>query len=985
MNLTPRSLITLAAVLVIAASPASAQFGKNTKIQYRDFEWQIYHSTHFDVYYYEDERHLLDKMVSFAESAYDHLSREFDYQIQDPTPLIFYRTHNEFQQNNIILNYIPEGLGAFASSVRNRMVLPVDMPDDELLALVLHELTHIFQYHILYGGSAGKGITSSAPQFINEGMASYYAADEDARDKMYLRDAVVNDNIPQITDNPSGYFAYRYGHAFFDYVEETYGKEGVLAFLEELRATLGSRVGPAIERAFTENPEDFSADFRRWLRRKYLPELVVTGEPGDFGRKFRHQQRGAPINAASPVASPSGDLIAAFVRDRGEVDVVLYDTLTREKVKNLTKGFTTDVQYFIAQEIGEVPRKMGRDLAFSPDGNRLAAFVRKEDSRKLVFIDVLRGGVREIIDVGVDQAINPAWSPDGRTIAFSGHLDGQFDIFEYSIDSGQVTNLTNDVVFDAAPSYSPDGESIVFVSAAGDVTRIFRIERSNPSLRYPISAGDYSAIDPIYSPDGKRLYLTSDYTGANNVFSKNLETGAVVQHTNSVTGAYMPMPLANPTGEDRLVYTAFWRGRHDLYLLDEAKPITDPIIIVEPGEEDPEGEPMELADLPTFEPAIEATLDEANVGPYKSKFFIEGFSGTSIAVTDDQRFIGSVAVSFSDFLGDRRIFAQFQTVDSFRNFDVVYTDLNKRLQKQVHLFDDRTFRVVGFGQQGDQFLQQELRYEVLGALGSLIYPLDFNHRIEGGVGYFSREYEQVITEVNTGPFFPGPGEDLEAITIFEDDFPLLFARFVGDSTVFSGFGPISGRRYYITGRYAPDTSSSEPPPPGFPPVDDSGALFTSFELDFRQYFPLGRRGSFAMRGVGFTSDGNAPEIFFFGGLDTIRGFDYNSLSGDNGFYANFELRFPFIDFLITPSRALSFQGIQGVIFLDIGGAWFDADDGYDFYNSEEDRLQDGVSSYGFGLSTRLFGYPVNWNFAKTWDFEDSADGFETSFWIGFRF
>ncbi|MFQ5844466.1 MAG: efflux RND transporter permease subunit, partial [Planctomycetota bacterium] len=70
---------------LLQAAPATAQFGKN-KIQYRDFEWKIYHSPHFDVYYYEAEADLLQKVVSFAESAYDHLSQEFDYQIKQPTP-----------------------------------------------------------------------------------------------------------------------------------------------------------------------------------------------------------------------------------------------------------------------------------------------------------------------------------------------------------------------------------------------------------------------------------------------------------------------------------------------------------------------------------------------------------------------------------------------------------------------------------------------------------------------------------------------------------------------------------------------------------------------------------------------------------------------------------------------------------------------------------------------------------------------------------
>ena len=77
----------------------------------------------------QEEADLLQKVVSYAESAYDQLSQEFNYQIEEPTPLIFYETHSDFEQNNIILNFIPEGIGAFASPVRNRMVLPVDLPD----------------------------------------------------------------------------------------------------------------------------------------------------------------------------------------------------------------------------------------------------------------------------------------------------------------------------------------------------------------------------------------------------------------------------------------------------------------------------------------------------------------------------------------------------------------------------------------------------------------------------------------------------------------------------------------------------------------------------------------------------------------------------------------------------------------------------------------------------------------------------------------
>ncbi|MCZ6726276.1 MAG: hypothetical protein O7A98_02855, partial [Acidobacteria bacterium] len=70
---------------------------------------------------------------------------------------------------------------------------------------------------------------------------------------------------------------------------------------------------------------------------------------------------------------------------------------------------------------------------------------------------------------------------------------------------------------------------------------------------------------------------------------------------------------------------------------------------------------------------------------------------------------------------------------------------------------------------------------------------------------------------------------------------------------------------------------------------------------------------------------------------------------------------------------------------DVGGAWFDSLGGFNFYDEDNDSLQDGVASYGYGLSTRLFGLDVNWDFAKRTDFDSSASDFETSFWIGARF
>jgi len=992
-------LAAIAALLIVFAGsvPADAQgFGKN-KIQYRDFEWKIYHSPHFDVYYYESERHLLQKVVSFAESAYDQLSREFNFRIQEATPLIFYENHSAFEQNNIILNFIPEGIGAFASPVRNRMVMPVDLPDPELMQLMLHELTHIFEYHILFQGSVGKGVASSPPLWFMEGLASYMAKDESARDKMYLRDAVVNDLIPPVTQasNLGGFFAYRFGYAVFEFIEERWGKDGLNDFIIETRNTLGARIGRAVERTFQMSPEDFDGEFRRWLRRQYLPELAATGEPADFGRRFR--VRDAPNSQqTSPIASPSGDLLASFSTQSGDVDIVLFDAKNREFLRNLTKGYNNDFQYLVAQEL-TLGRKMGRDLAFSPNGNAVAFFARRGRGRVLVILNVLKGRIDKVIEMEIEQQIAPAWNPDGESIAFAGHQGGRFDIFSVDIGSETVTQITDDEVFDGAPAYSPDGRSMVFTSVVGGKGHLFRIDLDKPDLREQLTFGESEDTDPVFSPDGKKVYFTSDRTGTNNIYSLELATKVLWQHTNSVTGCFMPTVLTSDEGQERLVYTAFWKGRFQLYLLETEDPITEAIEIADAELLDEE--PRFSDELPRFEPAIEVAVDDSDTEKYGGKkFFLENASG-GIGVSDDQTFIAQSVISFSDYLGDRRILASFQSIESFSNFDIIYANLANRLQWQVHVFDDRDFfttrdQRTGFRERANSAFSQT------GAIASLIYPINIGHRVEIGGGYIFRELDffsftnvpiQDLTNDQFRDLFPEvfpPGisdTEIQALLplVFptgiapiplisprEDDYPIVQASLIGDTTIFAPWGGIKGRRWRLGASYAPDTS-------------ESGTLTSSLNLDFRQYIPVSRRSNLAIRAVGVVSDGNFPNPFYFGGLDTVRGFDFRSIVGDRGFYTNFEYRFPLIDNVSTPF--IRIEGIRGVVFLDVGGAWFDEFQDFDLWDSENDRLQDGVSSYGWGITARIFGFDANFDFAKRWDFDTSAEGFESSFWIGRRF
>ena len=968
-------LLLLAALLPAAAE---AQFGKN-KVQYQNFKWSIYHSPHFDVYYYEAEEPLLQRVVSFAESAYDELSRRLDYQIEGSTPLIFYKTHAEFEQNNVDLGFIPEAVGAFATDVRYRMVLPVDMPDAELHQLILHELTHIFQYHLLFGGKVSRSLTSQPPLWLTEGMASYYAQDESTSDKMFLRDLVVNDQVPQVTKaTQGGFLAYRFGHAVFDFMESRWGAQGVLDFLFEYRSTLGGNIDRALRRAFRIEPDDFDADFRRWLREKYLPELVKTGEPSYFGRRFFGEE-GKNAEFSSPAVSPSGDLVAALGNPAGDIDVVLFDTRERKTLRNLTKGWSTQYQYLTGQFLTS-RRRSGSDVAFSPDGNWLAVFAKREKGRSLVLVDVIHGGIERVIDLEVQQPFAPAWSPDGKSIAFAGNLGGYFDIFAMDVESGAVKNLTNDQRFDGGPVYSPDGASLVYSTEVGAFQKLFRLDVANPSNRQQLTRGEWSDLDPAYSKDGKTLYFTSDRNGFENIYSLALQSGEVRQHTNAVTGCFMPQPIERVDDTKALVYTGYWKSRFDLYRADLDKQPevleTIPDIATLP--------PTPEASLQRYEPDIQVTINDENKERYRGrKLFLED-GDAGVGVTSDQRVISATQLTFSDYLGDRRLFVLFSSVSSFSDFDIIYLNLSKRLQWGADIYDFRTF-FLGLDAGGN--IEQDLAFRQTGVRGFIQYPFSFYHRVEASAGYLRREYD-----FQSFVFDPQTEEFLPFIEPRTDTYPEVGLAFVGDSTINSPWGPISGRRYRLEGSYAPDVGSSDSDNESINP--DASSITSSASLDFRQYVPLTRRSGFAFRLFGGASWGQSPNVFYFGGLDTVRGFDFREFVGDRAFYTNLELRFPLVDALVFPFAAL--QGIRGRIFLDIGGAWFDyAGQSFEFWDNDNSRLAPdnfftGVrgpkAAYGWGLSANLLGLELNWDFGKRWDGKETlTSGFETSFWVGSRF
>ncbi len=307
----------------ILASPAFPQsfypyFGKN-KVRYDTFDWRVYRSAHFEIYFYPEFEQHLGRVTSYLESSYRILSSGLKHEMRKPIPVILYKTHSEFEQTNLFPSFMPEGVLAFAEPTRGRMILPIDEAPDRLQGLITHELTHVFAFDMIPRGLFQRGL----PLWIDEGLSEYFRGVWDPLDIMMVRDAAVTDRVPRLSRTEfeplSGRLVYNIGHAAFEFMEARFGKEGVRQFLYTLRkggGGVGGGMDDLYKQAFRISPTEFDLLFEKWLKERFKPYRDKE-RPSDYGRDISpDDERTAFTQVFAFSPSPSGEMVAALTANR---------------------------------------------------------------------------------------------------------------------------------------------------------------------------------------------------------------------------------------------------------------------------------------------------------------------------------------------------------------------------------------------------------------------------------------------------------------------------------------------------------------------------------------------------------------------------------------------------------------------------------------------------------------------------------------------
>ncbi|MBI5476466.1 MAG: PD40 domain-containing protein [Ignavibacteriales bacterium] len=906
-----RIYLTLSLLLIITGSFTYAQdatFGKN-KVQYKNFDWYFIQSTHFDVYYSQNGNSLAEFTAEVAESAYYSISRSFRYQIPDRIPIIVYNSHNDFQQTNVVNEYMEEGIGGVTEMFKNRVVVPFEGDYKKFRHVIHHELVHAVINEMFYGGSLqsiiSNNITLQLPLWFNEGIAEYEALKWDANSDMFLRDATVHEYLPKI-DQLYGYFAYRGGQSVWNYIASKYGDQKIAEILTRIK---GSRnVDQGFRSALGLNIEELSEKWQKEQKVLYWPDIAKRKEPSDYARRLTDHRKEGGFYNTSPAISPKGDKLAFISNRHDYFDVFIMNTIDGKIEQKLIKGQRT--------ANFEELHLLTPGMSWSPDGKYIA-LTAKAGARDAIMIVNVESGDEEKIEFDLDGIFSVDWSPvqsdkpnTRGKLAFVGNHGNNSDIFVYDLGTKELTNLTSDIFSDADPSWSADGNTIYFSSdrdtniSAENISGDFKIYKSN-YRQYDLYSVDLKSkaikritdypnsdeTSPCATPDGKHLLFISDQNGINNIYIKNLLNDSTPAITNSLSGVYQ---LSLSKDGNKLAFNSLSNAGFDLFLM--RSPVEQPTI----------SGPLELTEY--FQRMLAKNISTDSSSTKQAAIQLDEKitiklerKDTLVTLNSDYGKLDLKNYIFNDIYRDRTN----KTTDTIKT-SVLTNNIDSsgryRINKyKINFSPDIIYGSAGYntfyGVQGSTimafsdmlgdhqfYLLLDLQFGLTNSNYALAYfylPKRIDYGIQGyhNVGFLdiydptADQYNRYrfrnygITGMATYPIdkFNRFEAGLSWMNLRRDNLtdPTISSQkrsvivpslgYVHDNSLWGLIAPANGERYLINLMASPKFNSSS-------------LGFISINADYRKYFRLGNMYTLVLRIAGGGSFGKDPQRFVLGGV-----------------------------------------------------------------------------------------------------------------------
>jgi len=572
-------ILLFAFILLFSINNSYSQFGKN-KVQYKYFDWKYLQTKHFDIYFYQEGYPLAEFAAAVAESSLVSIINNTEFHIANRIPIIIFNSHNEFQQNNIIDEFLPEGVGGVTELFKNRALIPFEGNYEQFRHTIHHELVHAFMNDVFYGGSVqniiAKNITLVFPMWFSEGMCEYLSLDGlDKGTDEYMRVGIVNDFIPPL-EYIYGYLSYRAGQSFFAWISSYYGEYKIAELFRNIKTFGDVEVG--FKETFKLDIQEISEKWLRELKKNYWTDITDREEVTEFSKQLTDARRTGGFYNISPVISPQGDKFV-FISNRDDFfDVFLADVNTGQVIDKIIEGNTT--------ANFEELQVLTPGVSWSPDGSKIAISVKAGDQDAIFLVDI-NSGRETRLPVSLNSISYVEWSPVNNKLALVGTNNKQSDIYIYDLNTKKLDNLTNDIFSDLNPGWSPDGKYIYFTSDRADYTdpalipkdfkmwehdlntkNLYKIDVTTKKITRETNSRNVNDSYAQFGPDTSKYLYVSDISGISNIYMKYTDSSGTVTDK-PITNSLNPIDQITLSKDGKkLLFVSLHNGAYEIFSIN---------------------------------------------------------------------------------------------------------------------------------------------------------------------------------------------------------------------------------------------------------------------------------------------------------------------------------------------------------------------------------------------------------------------------------
>ena len=508
-----------------------------------ELKWSTIKTIHFDVHFHQGIRDIALRGASIAEQVRPILMRQMDLDSLPRLDIVFTSEDeilNGFamSSNNTII-WIDQNDAALWNG------------DEKWLRTVLaHELQHLVYFNLVRGPwwlpRPMNILTSGVPAWYVEGMAEYFTEKwRPFRYDISHKGHVITNNVHKIKDphndgfSKSLYFAERFGDSTFSKIIKHRNKFGVLFFEKAFRKHTGIKL------------KQFNEDWRRHMNTFYFGERSQKEVIEDIGeisklpmnriKTFNYFSDTTQIALIGQLSKGQGDnsLVLAS-RDTEKEKKIFKKRLKNAKDNNKKAKKVKPIWKLKELDYGKFG-EMVHNLDVAPNGNSIIYPKYGYGQNQSLLFDIWHYDLRSKNKKKLTNSLRanyPKFSPDGKTILFVAHKNSNSQLYIMNSDGTNIRQLTNykGEVQIITPAWSPDGKFVAFAKSDDDGFMDLHIYNLKEKSEKQLTNSPDAEYLPVWNPNGKEISFTGlkDYTP--NLYTIDLKSNNIIQNTNVSDG-----------------------------------------------------------------------------------------------------------------------------------------------------------------------------------------------------------------------------------------------------------------------------------------------------------------------------------------------------------------------------------------------------------------------------------------------------------------